>query len=284
MNMKTILEILKLSTDYLQERNIRNPRREAEDLISDALKLNRLKLYMDFDRPLTDEELTLCRSWLMRRVKGEPLQYIRGEVEFLDCKIKVSPAVLIPRQETEVLADKVIQSLASQDLAGKTLWDVCCGSGCIGIAIKKKFPQLDVVLADISSEALKVAQTNAGLNNVEVVFLQGDLLQPFKGRKTDFLVCNPPYVAAKELATLEREVRDYEPHLALISGDSGLEFYARLVRELPPFLKPGAKAWFELGTGQGPAILRLFSGPPWVNCRIEQDWSGHDRFFFLENQ
>lgn len=280
--MKNLLEILKLSTEFLQKKGLHNPRRQAEELIADVLKLKRLELYLQYDRPLTEKELDLCRTSLNRRAKGEPIQYIRGEVEFLNCHIKVNSAVIIPRQETEILADKIIKQLSEYDLEHKSFWDVCCGPGSIGIAIKKKFPKLNVVLSDISKEALSVARENAALNNVEIEFFHGDLLQPFKGRKTDFFVCNPPYISDEEYKNLEKEVRDFEPKLALVSGTSGLEFYQRLANELPSFLQPNAKVWFEIGTGQGPSVKKLFSNSIWSKCDFEKDWAGHDRFFFLE--
>jgi release factor glutamine methyltransferase len=282
--MKTLLEILKLSTDYLDQRGVRNARRQAEDLLSDALKIKRLQLYLEFERPLTDEELTRCREWLIRRGRGEPLQYIRGEVDFLDCQFKVTPAVLIPRQETEILADKISKQLSLEDQVGKTLWDVCCGSGCIGISLKKKFPDLNVTLSDLSHDAIAIAKENAELNKVETLILHGDLLAPFAGKQTDYFICNPPYIAEKELGQLDIEVREHEPHHALISGPTGLEFYERLAEKLPAFLKPGGKAWFEIGRNQGEAIKALFSGLPGIQCHVEQDWAGHDRFFFLENE
>jgi release factor glutamine methyltransferase len=280
--MKTVLEILNLSTEYLQHRSVINPRRQAEDLVSDALKIKRLQLYTDFERPLTEPELTLCRARLVRRGKGEPLQYIRGEVEFLDCTIKVTPAVLIPRQETEILVDKIIGCLSGQELERKILWDVCCGSGCIGIALKKKFPALQVVLADLSTDALQVARDNARENDVHVSFVQGDLLNPFAGRKAHYFVCNPPYVSEEEFSQLDTEVSHYEPRTALVSGKTGLEFYQRLAKELPIVLEPRSAAWFEIGKGQGEAVQQLFSGTPWVLSRVEKDWAGQDRFFFLE--
>ena len=156
--MRTLLEILTLTTEYLQQQGIQNPRRQAEDLISDVLDMPRLKLYLEFDRPLSESELELCRQRLARRAKGEPLQYIKGEVEFYGCRIGLSRDVLIPRQETEILVDIIAKQLEKENLEGKSLWDVCCGSGCIGIALKKKFPQLKVILSDISQEALIMAK------------------------------------------------------------------------------------------------------------------------------
>lgn len=279
--MKTILDILKLSTDYLNQRKIRNPRRQAEDIIGDALGIKRLQLYLDSERPLLDSELQRCRDSLVRRGRGEPSQYIHGEVQFMDCTIKVTPDVLIPRPETEILVDKIIKDLSTIDLAGKTLWDICCGSGCIGIALKKKFPELEVFLSDLSSAALAIAKENAKINEVSVSFYEGDLLKPFAGKKADFIVCNPPYIAESEWDALDTEVK-HEPRMALISGKTGLEFYERFASQLINYLHPKGRTWFELGTGQGAAILNLFERVPGARCRVEKDWSGHDRFFFLE--
>lgn len=280
--MRSLLEVLNMSTEFLNSKGISQPRREAQDILCDALNLKRMQLYLDHERPLTDPELQMLRNKFMRRAKGEPAAYIHGQVNFLDCTLGVSPAVLIPRQETEILAAKMIAFLEKEDLSGKSLWDLCCGSGCIGIAIKKRLPQLNVVLSDISAKALALARENALRNDVEVTCLEGDLLAPFQGQKTHYLVCNPPYIAYKDFPMLEPEVRDYEPREALIGGDTGLEFYHRLNDNLGPYLHPCSKAWFEIGAGQGAALETLFNGPPWKNCRLESDWSNHDRFFFLE--
>src|SRR5262249_40817956 len=141
---------------------------------------------------------------------------------------------------------------------------------------------LDVVLSDLSPKALEVAQANAQLNGVAVEILQGDLLAPFVGRKAHYVVCNPPYVSEAEYAALSNEVRHFEPIQALLAGRTGLEFYERLAKELPAFLEPSAKVWFEIGTGQGRGVQSLFGNPPWKNCHVGKDWSGHDRFFSLE--
>lgn len=280
--MHTILEILNLSTAYLQQKGISHARRQAEELLGEALKIGRMGLYLEFDRPLNEPELERCRAWLKRRGQGEPLEYISGQVEFLGCQILVSPAVIVPRQETEILADKIVQELKSKSLANKELWDVCCGSGCLGIALKKQFPELHVVLSDISPEALGQAKINARHNEVEIEFLEGDLLAPFAERKADFIVCNPPYIAAGEMADLDVEVRLFEPRHALVSGESGLEFYQRLEKDLPQNLKPSGKVWLEIGKDQGQELKKLFGTPKWKNCKLERDWSGHDRFFSLE--
>lgn len=280
--MRTLLEVLNLCAAFLQQNGVEPARRQAEELLSAALEMQRMELYLQYDRPLAGQELDRVRAWLKRRAKGEPLAYIMGEVQFFGCQIKVAPDVLIPRQETEILVDLISKELARSSLEGKSLWDLCCGSGCIGIALKRAHPSLHVVLADQSAAALEVARQNALRNSVEVELLQGDLLAPFGGRTTDFLVCNPPYVTETEFKQLEREVAQFEPRAALVGGPTGLEFYKRLAAELPRCLVPGAKAWFEIGAEQGSGVQQLFQAAHWKNCCVQRDWAGKDRFFSLE--
>jgi release factor glutamine methyltransferase len=280
--MKTVSEIIALSTKYLQEHQIASPRLQAEELLADVLKCARLDLYLNFDRPLLEEELKTYRELLKRRAKGEPLGYLLSETEFFGCRWKITPDVLIPRPETEILISKVCEQLAGLPTASKQAWDLCCGSGCLGLGLKKRLPSFEVSLSDLSLAALEVAKLNAARNHLEVSFLQGDLLTPFSSKKADVVLCNPPYITDGEYAQLDREVRDFEPKLALTSGPTGLEFYARLARELPDYLNPHAQLFFEIGTGQGEDVLNLFNAPCWKGKRIEKDWAGHDRFFFLE--
>jgi release factor glutamine methyltransferase len=285
--MKTILEVITLSTEYLKKKGIANARRQSEDLVSDVLLLGRVELYTQFEKPLSEKELSICRENLSRRGRGEPLQYIRGMVDFYGCELKVNPHVLIPRQETEIFVDIIAKQLEKDELEygslkGKILFDVCTGSGCMGIALKKKFPDLKVILSDISTHALEIAKQNAVQNCVEVECLIGDFLQPFNGKKCDYFLCNPPYISEKEYETLDAEVKGFEPKLALVSGGSGYEFYEKLAAQLPGFLKSKARGFLEIGRGQGNRILNLFLDQPWKNCRFDADWSSHDRFFFLE--
>lgn len=282
--MKTILEVLQLSADYLKKKGLKNSRRDAEELIANVLSSNRLDLYLNFQTPLNDEELKKCREVICRRAAGEPVVYIEESLSFYGCKILVNSSVLIPRPETELLVDQIANQLDKENLQGKVLWDVCTGSGCIGIALKKKFPNLKVIVSDCSEKALEVARKNAVLNEVDVQFLLGDLLDPFKNLKTHFFVCNPPYVTEEEYDLLDSDVRDFEPKLALVSGKNGTEFYQRLARELSNYLFPQAKCWFEIGTGQGESVLSFFSMPPYKNLVIRADFAGHDRFFSLETE
>jgi len=223
--MKTIGEILTLSAKYMSDQKIASPRLQAEELLADTLGCKRLDLYLRYDQLLEEREVTPFREKIRRRVKGEPLGYLLSETEFFHCKLDLSRDVLIPRQETEILISKAIEQLKGVNLAGKSAWDLCTGSGCLGIALKKHLPDLEVLLADLSPKALEIAKKNAQKNGVELSFVEGDLLQPLVGKKADFILCNPPYIAAGEHRLLEREVRDFEPEMALVSGPSGLEFY-----------------------------------------------------------
>lgn len=280
--MKTIREILPQAEQYLKERKISNAKKSAEEIIAFALKYKRLDLYMNFDCPFKEEELSFVRLALKKRGQGTPLEYILGETEFYGCKIFLTPDVLIPRPETEILVDLIAKRLKGENLAGKVLWDIACGSGCIGLALKKKFPELKVILSDLSEKALDVARKNASCNELDVSFLQGDLLEPFGSSKVDIVVSNPPYISQKEYEHLDREVREFEPKMALLSGETGGECYERLARGLPSMLSPHAKVFFEIGSGQGALVNKIFSASCWTLRQVQQDWAGHDRFFFLE--
>jgi release factor glutamine methyltransferase len=276
--MKTLSEILALSTEYLKKKGIDRPRRQVEELLSCVLKMPRIELYMQFDRPMIEEELVQLREAVKRRGEGEPWQYIAGSVEFLGCQIEVNRSVLIPRPETEILTDRILKELPDQPVE---IWDICTGSGCIGIAIKKKRPDCRVVLSDSSKAALDVAQRNAKRNGAIVEFMEGDLLTPFQSRKADVIVCNPPYVSEQEYPQLDREVRDWEPKGALIAESNGYAFYERMALGLPSFLNSGAKVYFEIGRDMGSQIKNIFNSPRWIRQELLQDWSSNDRYFTL---
>lgn len=272
--MKNLKSILELATDFLKKNEIHRPRLAAETLLAHFLEKKRIELYMHFDRPMIEEELIPFRAALKRVVSGEPLEYVIGEVEFFDAKISISRDVLIPRQETEILLDHVVKSL---DGSEKRALDLCTGSGCIAIGLKTVRPEIEVIGVDLSEKALDVARQNSS----DVEWLHGDLTGPVQGQKFDLVICNPPYVTEAEYEKLSLLVRDYEPKMALVSGPSGLEFYERLNRELPSILAPGAKVFFEIGTGQGERLIKIFSNPFWRDLKVEKDWAGHERFFFL---
>jgi release factor glutamine methyltransferase len=280
--MKSVLEVLKATTAFLEQKGFPSPRREAEELLSRALEIPRMQLYLDFERPLPEEELDKCRRMLQRRLAGEPYGYITGKQEFLNCQLTVTPAVLIPRQETEILAEMVVKTLETTPQTGKHLLDLCCGSGCLGLAIKKAIPSLHVTLSDLSTDALEIARQNCRQNQLDVTFAHGNLVDPFSNQKFDYIVCNPPYISEKDYQSLETDVKNFEPRGALVAGPTGLEIYATLAKTLPSVLNPGGKVWFEIGFDQGDSVPALFGEACWKVKRVTKDWAGHDRFFFLE--
>ncbi len=275
--MKSIGDIVTLSVDYIKSKNSHYSRREVEELIAFSLQKKRLDLYLNFDEPLSEKELSIVRANIARLAKNEPLQYIEGSVDFYGCSIDVNPSVLIPRPETELLVENIVKEI---DPSKSELWDICTGSGCIGIAIKKACPFLSVSLSDISQDALSVAKQNAKKNQVDLHLVQGDLLQPFYGKKADYIVCNPPYIAEHEYQSLDANVRDYEPKGALISGPTGLECYKSLLDDLPKVCNPGATIWFEIGSTQANSIFELL--PKDKEAFIIKDLSGLDRIIKIK--
>jgi len=277
--MKTLGEIYQLSVQFLEQKKTVRPKFLVQEILRYALSLDKVSLYMNFERPMENSELEQVRTLLSVAAKGKPIEQIIGKVDFFGCEIEVTPDVLIPRQETEILIDIVSKEVSTGPLE---VWDICTGSGCLGISFKKKFPVSKVTLSDISSKALDVAKRNAKKNDVVVEFLEGDLLTPYQGKKADLILCNPPYISKAEFADLDASVKDYEPALALVGGERGTEFYEKMALTLPDYLNPGAKIYFEIGYLQGKMLSELFSGPFWKQKKVLKDWAGHDRFFFLE--
>ena len=280
--MRSLGEVLALSIQYLKDKNIPSARLSAEILLAHLLGKSRIELYMQFDLPLREEELAAFKVLLKRAALLEPIEYITAEVEFYGCSLTLSREVLIPRPETEILVDKAVKIIEKENLEGKVLLDLCAGSGCIGLSLKKKFSSLSVYLSDISSRALDICRENAKKNNLEVEILLGDFLTPFEAKKADYVFCNPPYITDLEYEGLQPSVKDYEPRFALTSGKTGFEFYEKLSLQLPAYLNPGAKVFLEIGTGQGEMINKIFSSGFWKKKELMYDYASHERFFFLE--
>lgn len=273
--MKSLIEVVNLTINHLKESGISSPKREGEDLVSLALGLKRLDLYLQHDRPLTDPEIAQVRSYLQRRAKGEPLAYVHGSIDFLGLTIQVNKNVLIPRVETEVWASE----LQGQN---KVIWDVCCGSGAIGLSLKKRFPESHVVLSDISKEALAIARVNMTNNDLKVEIREGDLFAPFLGETCDLIVINPPYIAEADYQKLDLEVKNFEPKLALTSGKTGLEFYERIALESPKYLNPQGELVLEIGYDQEESVKSLFDPGIWKDVKLKRDLSGHPRCLSLK--
>ena len=280
--MRSLGEVLQVATKFLKQKEIVQARRSAEDLLAFVLKKSRLDLYLQFDLPLEEKELEHFRSLVKRLSLKEPIEYILGRVEFYNCLFSLNPFVLIPRPETEILLDLICREISQEEKKPQVAWDICTGSGCLGIGLKKRFPFINVTLSDLCPDALHVASLNAKQNQVEVEVLLGDLLKSFVGKKADLVICNPPYVSLSEYETLDLSVKGFEPKQALVAEENGLVFYRLLSQQLPLFLNKGAKVYLEIGTTQGQKIKELFGFSSWTRVFVEKDLSGHDRFFFLE--
>ncbi len=231
---------------------------DALDVAAAFLGKKRLELYMYLEEEVDDSLIDRLRD-------GEPSAYIIGYVDFFDTRIRVDPRVLIPRPETEELMTLI------KNPSGRVL-DLCCGSGAIGISLKKKYPALDVTLADISGAALDVAKQNALDNKVDVHCVQSNFLESIK-ETFDIIICNPPYVTESEWE--EIATKEYEPRLAFVGG---LEFYQKLRREAASFLNEKGRLYLEIGASQGPDVLALFDP---YSRRLIKDLSGRDRFLLV---
>lgn len=216
-----------------------------------------------------------------RLEQGEPVQYIVGEVDFYGNKILVNKNVLIPRFETEELVSRTISYLKKYFSKPITIVDLGTGSGCIAITIKKRLPESDVIAIDISSDALEVAKENALINEVEIDFLLGDMLEPLN-RKVDCIISNPPYIGYDE--EVMDLVKNNEPNIALYATNNGLEFYVKIMRCAEQYLKDKYLIAFEIGESQAKEIKELaYQFFPTVKVIVEQDMQGRDRFIFITN-
>jgi release factor glutamine methyltransferase len=279
---RTIRALLAATTPWLAKKGSPSPRLDAELLIGHALSLRRIALYMDLDRPLDEGELERCRALVKRRGTGEPIAYITGQKEFWGLTLAVTPAVLIPRPDTERLVELALARLPAD--ADGIVIDVCTGSGCVALALLAARPQLRVVATDVSAAALAVAAENArNLGLAERLTLrEGDLLAPCADvRGARLIVANPPYVT-RGSALLEAGVAAFEPSLALYGeGDDALGHHRRIIAAAPALVDDGGAVLLEIGTDQGAAATRLATAHlPRVS--LERDLDGHDRVVVLQ--
>ena len=271
----TVARVLQWTTGYFEEQAFESARLDAELLISDALGVDRVGLYLQHHKPLDPEELTLIRERVRRRVGHEPVAYITGTKGFWTLELKVDARVLVPRPETEHLVERAIDYLSAVETP--RVVDVGCGSGCIALSIAEAAPNAEVCGVDISAAALEVAAENAANLDLErVVWQEGDLLESCDG-PYDLIVSNPPYIATAEIETLMPSVKSHEPRLALDGGDDGLSLYRRLIPQARSRLAPGGALMVEIGCEQGPAVASLFGEAGLSEVQTHQDYAGHDR-------
>ncbi len=313
----TVLEAIQKSTEFLGKKNVESPRLQTELLLAHLLKLPRMKLYLNFERVLSPAETDLLRELIKRRGQREPLQHIIGSTSFCGHEIAVNRHALVPRPETELLAEfgwKFLNQLSegrvprvpiqndgdSQSSSLRAV-DFGTGTGCIAIVLAAKCPNAKIIATDISADALALAKKNAARNQVaeRIEFLQGDGFAAFlsEGRvprvptqndgdscnsslrkwEFDLIISNPPYIPSAEIAALQPEVRDFDPRAALDGGADGLDFYRKLAAEAKPFLKPDGKIMLEFGDGQAEAVKNIFETQKWIVEAVKEDYSQRAR-------
>jgi release factor glutamine methyltransferase len=317
----TVLEVIQRSAAFLAKKDVESPRLQVELMLAQLLRLRRMDLYLNFERILTPKELDDLRKMVARRGQREPLQHILGTACFWGLEIAVNANVLVPRPETELLAEMGWQFLNGRTfparsmepapislapLGGRagvrgkvqsvcelneapppyaastnfTALDFGTGSGCLAIALAMKCLTAQIVALDVSPEALHVAKENAARHKIDsrIRFMEGNGLASLStDERFDLIVANPPYIPSEEIATLDPEVRDYDPRLALDGGADGLDFYRRLACEAGNFLKLNGRIMLELGDGQAASVQKLFEAQKWVVEAIKSDYNGRPR-------
>jgi len=280
----TIAESLKLASERLRAASVPNDVLDAQTLLAEALDKDRTYLIVNFNQQLGEDLLTAYFALLTRRAAGEPLQYITGHQQFFGLEFEVTPDVLIPRPETELIVEETLRLVEEHKLDAPVIVDVGAGSGCIAVTLARELVNAKIFACDISTAALSVAQRNAARHELEdrIEFIESDLLAAFPQMPfADFILSNPPYVAAHELPTLQREVRDWEPHTALTDHGDGLSFYRRLLADSPACLKPGGYLICELGFGQYDAVQTMATSLGWNAVRLLDDLQGIPRTITL---
>ena len=276
----TVLETIQRSTQFLAGKGVESPRLQAEWLLAHILQIPRLQLYLQFERELTEDQTALARTAVQRRGRREPLQHILGTVVFCGLELGVGPEALIPRPETELVAETALAWLKELPAPRRRLLDFGTGSGCLAIALTAHCEAAQAWALDISPAALQRARENAvrhGLGE-RIRFFAGDGFSALPPTEPFALVVsNPPYIPSGELADLQPEVRDHDPRVALDGGEDGLDFYRLLVRESGAWLDRDGRLFLELGDGQAEAVRTLFESHSWIVEQVSPDYSGRPR-------
>jgi len=305
----TIGHLIEWTRTFFAQKGVDQPRLEAEILLAHVLGLGRIDLYLKYEEVVSEEDRAAYRDLVRRRAGGEPTRYLVGTCEFMSLAFKVTPDVLIPRPETEMLAEEVIRQVraAAPPLAEAAalpegmdatdavltppdaeagrpaIIELCTGCGVLAVSLAVHLPQARVTATDVSAAALEVARTNAEAHGVadRVTLLSGDLydaLDAADARPADFLLANPPYVADAEWEALAPEIRNHEPREALVAGPDGTEILERLVKGARAYLKPGGLLLVEMGEGHGRQAREMAEAARGlVDVEILKDYAGHDR-------
>ncbi len=280
----TIKNILDWTGNYFKKKNISSPRLNAEMIVSNVLKCSRIELYLKYNQVLPQDKLSRIRELIKKRATHYPLQYLLGETEFYGHRIFVDENVLIPRPETEILVDKVIEYIKNNNVAN--ILEIGTGTGIISIAIslyfRDKERELQIIAADISDEALRNAKKNIDFHNItNISLLKSDLFESIQG-KYDLIISNPPYISEEELKISDKEITDFEPRYALVGGKVGIEYYQNILQSAGHYISEQGKIFFEIGSGQSRAIQQIAQDSKFRVISIFKDYNNRDRVVLLE--
>lgn len=248
----TLGSLLQWTEAYFKKQGLRKPRFDAEFLLSHSLQKRRIDLYLEFDRPVIEKELSAFKELVKRRVQHEPIQYMTGRQHFWSFDFSVKPGIFIPRPETECLVEQSLQFLGARTQESIRILDIGCGSGVVAVVLAKECPQVAMVAVDISQAALFCATDNAKKLGVDsrIEFKWSNIYSNIEQGPFDLIVSNPPYIREEEWETLDREIRDYEPREALVGGERGIDFHLKIISEAPRFLKKGGGVLLEIAPDQ----------------------------------
>ena len=277
MKIWKISEIINRANDLLTSKDIENPKLDSEYIISHVLGMSMLELNLHQDDNITEDNLVLIQNMIFRRGKNEPLQYILGETDFYGLTFKVNEHVLIPRPETELLVEKIIK----ENPAVEEILEIGTGSGAIAIALTANIKNAKIEAVDISNEALQIARENAAKNKVNINFFCSDIFENVIG-KYDLIISNPPYIPGKEYQYLSREIREYEPSIALLADDNGLTFYKKILCSAKDYLTEKGKIYFEIGYSLSESIKKVAEENGFRNIETVKDLNGFDRMMVIE--
>ncbi len=278
---QTLQDVLHKAVELLCDRGISEPKLSAEILFAKALQCKRIDLYLNFDQSVQENDLDIFRGFIRRRLKNEPVQYIVGETEFYGLPFQLNPSVLIPRPETEILIEQVVEFLKKGNTR-RHLLDIGTGSGNIPITICRNIDEVTFDAIDISDEALLIAKTNAERHSVNnrIDFIHADIFDDqsvVMNRQYDIITSNPPYISKDDIASLQPEVKDFEPHHSYSDDADGLRFYKRIAEVHQLILKTDGMIAVEIGFGQKDDVKTIFQNSGLKIISIHQDYSQIDR-------
>ena len=277
-----VIDLIHWAESFFKKRSFDKPRAEIEWLLCSLLKCNRLDLYLRYDEPLSQSQLDTLRTWVKRRLKNEPLQYISGSCDFYGREFFVTPDVLIPRPETERLIDVALEKISG--VKSPKILDIGTGSGCIAITMAKERPDSLVMGLDNCYNAIAVAQKNSNhLNALNNSFLEMDILNSSPQGIFDLVISNPPYISKKELSGLMKDVIDFEPKTALTDYKDGLSFYKRFAKIVPKIVNKSSFLIFEVGLDSHPQKVQdIFSNSGYRSIEIIKDYNGDNRVMAIQ--